>query len=46
MRPDGFASGAMGLVSRPRSEWMGWMIGRAAVLSDPEGAKRKALEKL
>ena len=25
---------------------MGWMIGRAAVLSDPEGAKRKALEKL
>lgn len=25
---------------------MGWMIGRAAVLSDPEAAKRKALEKL
>ena len=25
---------------------MGWMIGRAAVLSDPEGAKRKAPEKL
>ena len=25
---------------------MGWMIGRAAVLSDPESAKRKALEKL
>ena len=25
---------------------MGWMIGRAAVVSDPEGAKRKALEKL
>ena len=25
---------------------MGWMIGRTAVLSDPEGAKRKALEKL
>jgi hypothetical protein len=25
---------------------MGWMIGRAAVLADPEAAKRKALEKL
>ena len=25
---------------------MGWMIGRAAVLSDPETAKRKALQKL
>ena len=25
---------------------MGWMIGRAAVLSDPEGAKKKALAKL
>ena len=25
---------------------MGWMIGRAAVVSDPEGAKQKALEKL
>ena len=25
---------------------MGWMIGRTAVLSDPEGARRKALEKL
>jgi hypothetical protein len=25
---------------------MGWMIGRAAVLSDPEGARRKVLEKL
>ena len=25
---------------------MAWMIGRAAVVSDPEGAKRKALEKL
>ena len=25
---------------------MGWMIGRAAVLADPESAKRKALEKL
>jgi hypothetical protein len=25
---------------------MGWMIGRAAIVSDPEGAKRKALEKL
>ena len=25
---------------------MGWMIARAAVLSDPESAKRKALEKL
>ncbi len=25
---------------------MSWMIGRTAVLSDPEGAKRKALEKL
>ena len=25
---------------------MGWMIGRAAVVSNPEGAKRKALEKL
>lgn len=25
---------------------MGWMIGRAAVLTDPEAAKRKALEKL
>jgi len=25
---------------------MGWMIGRARVLSDPEGARRKALEKL
>ncbi len=25
---------------------MGWMIGRSAVVSDPEGSKRKALEKL
>ena len=25
---------------------MGWMIGRTAVLSDPEGSRRKALEKL
>jgi hypothetical protein len=25
---------------------MGWMIGRTAVVSDPEGSKRKALEKL
>lgn len=25
---------------------MGWMIGRTAVLADPEAAKRKALEKL
>jgi hypothetical protein len=25
---------------------MGWTIGRTTVLSDPEGAKRKALEKL
>lgn len=25
---------------------MGWMIGRAAVVSDPKGARRKALEKL
>ena len=25
---------------------MGWMIGRTAVLTDPEGARRKALEKL
>ena len=25
---------------------MAWMIGRTAVLSDPEGARRKALEKL
>lgn len=25
---------------------MTWMIGRAAIVSDPEGAKRKALEKL
>jgi hypothetical protein len=25
---------------------MTWMIGRAAVVSDPEGARRKALEKL
>jgi len=25
---------------------MGWMIGRTAVLSDPEGARRKALERL
>ncbi|MFP5329736.1 MAG: hypothetical protein ACLGHC_06315 [Alphaproteobacteria bacterium] len=25
---------------------MGWSIGRAAVLSDPERARRKALEKL
>ena len=25
---------------------MGWMIGRTAVLSDPEGARRKALAKL
>jgi len=25
---------------------MGWMIGRSAVLSDPEGARRKALQKL
>lgn len=25
---------------------MGWMIGRAAIVSDPEGARRKALTKL
>ena len=25
---------------------MGWMIGRAEALSNPEGARRKALEKL
>ncbi|MBA3577997.1 MAG: hypothetical protein H0W39_10390 [Sphingomonas sp.] len=25
---------------------MAWMIGRAAILADPEGSKRKALEKL
>ena len=25
---------------------MGWAIGRAAVVSDPEGSRRKALEKL
>lgn len=25
---------------------MGWVIGRTAVLSDPEGARRKVLEKL
>lgn len=25
---------------------MSWMIGRSAVVSDPEGARRKALEKL
>jgi hypothetical protein len=25
---------------------MGWAIGRTAVVSDPEGARRKALEKL
>ena len=25
---------------------MGWTIGRTAVLSDPQGARRKALEKL
>ena len=25
---------------------MGWMIGRAAAMSDPEGARDKALEKL
>ena len=25
---------------------MAWMIGRTAALSDPEGARRKALEKL
>lgn len=25
---------------------MSWMIGRSAILSDPEGARRKALEKL
>ena len=25
---------------------MGWMIGRAAAMSDPEAARRKALEKL
>jgi hypothetical protein len=25
---------------------MGWMIGRTAVLSDPKGARKKALEKL
>lgn len=25
---------------------MGWMIGRSAIVSDPEAAKRKALEKL
>ena len=25
---------------------MAWMIGRAAALADPEGARRKALEKL
>jgi hypothetical protein len=25
---------------------MGWLIGRVAAMSDPEGARRKALEKL
>lgn len=25
---------------------MGWLIGRAAAMEDPEGARRKALEKL
>jgi hypothetical protein len=25
---------------------MGWLIGRAAAMSDPEGARKKALEKL
>jgi hypothetical protein len=25
---------------------MGWLIGRAAAMADPEGARRKALEKL
>lgn len=25
---------------------MGWMIGRAAAMNDPEGARRKALEKI
>ena len=25
---------------------MGWLIGRTAAMSDPEGARRKALEKL
>lgn len=25
---------------------MGWLIGRAAAMSDPEGARNKALEKL
>ena len=25
---------------------MSWLIGRAAVMNDPEGARRKALEKL
>ena len=25
---------------------MGWLIGRAAAMSDPEGSRRKALEKL
>lgn len=25
---------------------MGWLIGRAAAMSDPEGARRKALEKI
>jgi len=25
---------------------MGWLIGRAAAMSDPEGARQKALEKL
>jgi hypothetical protein len=25
---------------------MGWLIGRAAAMSDPDGARRKALEKL
>ena len=25
---------------------MGWMIGRTAAMADPEGARRKALEKL
>lgn len=25
---------------------MGWLIGRTAAISDPEGARRKALEKL
>jgi hypothetical protein len=25
---------------------MGWLIGRAAAMSDPEGARKKALEKI